>query len=307
MIRMLKQLSPTTVLVLTLVGILPGLMLHPVEAGEKTATKKPIRLLLLWHSPDGHPRSTHEYHAGMQIIAQHLARHTDIQTLLVHANDPWPEGPQLLDSADAAALFVSEGAKWVSNDPKRLAAFQRLAARGGGLTGLHWGIGTRKAKPIPAFLSLLGGCHGGPDRKYTIVTARVSPTHNSKQTHPVLNGIQPFEVKDEFYYKLKFVAGASPVTPLLQVPINGIPETVSWAWQRPDQGRSFGFSGLHFHKNWKTLEYRRLVVQGILWTLKKPIPQKGIPVINPPALPPTVIPKEVKKRKDQNGLSPARK
>ena len=144
------------------------------------------------------------------------------------------------------------------------------------------------------FLSLLGGCHGGPDRKYTVVTARATP---ARDPHPVLNGIRAFEVKDEFYYRLKFARGRAGITPLLKVPINGTPETVSWAWQRPDQGRSFGFSGLHFHKNWKTLEYRRLVVQGILWTLKKPIPQKGIPVVTPPALPPTVIPKEVKNLK----------
>ena len=276
------------------------LLLHPpcaLSADEQPAARKTLRVLLLWHSPDGHPRTTHEYQAGMRIIAGQLQRQRGIQALLVHANDPWPRGPELLDGADAAVLFVSEGARWLSGDAKRLAAFQRLAARGGGLTGLHWGIGTRKAEPIPAFLSLLGGCHGGPDRKYTVVTARATPAapaSPSAKTHPVLNGIGPFEVKDEFYYKLKFVAGPSSVTPLLKVPINGTPETVSWAWQRPGGGRSFGFSGLHFHTNWQKPEYRRLVVQGILWTLKKPIPPQGVPVPLVPAdfkLPPAAAEK----------------
>ena len=36
--------------------------------------------------------------------------------------------------------------------------------------------------------------------------------------------------------------------------------------------RSFGFSGLHFHDNWRLPEYRRLVAQGVLWSLKLPIP-----------------------------------
>ena len=276
----LMRISPAATLVLLL--HLPGTL----PADEKPAADKPLRVLLLWHSPDGHPRTTHEYRAGMRIIAGQLQRQRGIQSLLVHANDPWPRGPELLDGADAAVLFVSEGAKWVSGNPKRLAAFQRLAARGGGLTGLHWGIGTRKAEPIPAFLSLLGGCHGGPDRKYTVVTARatpVAPTSASTKLHPVLNGIKPFEVKDEFYYKLKFAGGLPRITPLLKVPINGTPETVSWAWQRPGGGRSFGFSGLHFHTNWQKPEYRRLVVQGILWTLKKPIPPQGVPVPLVPA------------------------
>ena len=264
--------AASLVLLLLLPGVLP--------ADDKPAAGKPARVLLLWHSPDGHPRTTHEYQAGMRIIARQLQRHRGIQALLVHANDPWREGPELLEGADAAALFVSEGANWLSGNPKRLAAFQRLAARGGGLIGLHWGIGTRKAEPIPAFLSLLGGCHGGPDRKYTVVTARVTP---ARDPHPVLSGIRAFEVKDEFYYKLKFVRGGAGVTPLLKVPINGAPETVSWAWQRPGGGRSFGFSGLHFHANWQTPEYRRLVVQGILWTLKQPIPPGGIKVPLAPA------------------------
>jgi len=266
-----RRLTPCAPLLLLLLLLLPGVL----EAGDKPKTKKPARLLLLWHSPDGHPRTTHEYLAGMRIIAGQLQRHHGVQALLVHANDPWPEGPELLDGAAAVALFVSEGAKWVSSDPKRLAAFQRLAARGGGLVGLHWGIGTRPAEPIAAYLALLGGCHGGPDRKFTVVTARAVP---ARAGHPVLNGIAPFEVKDEFYYKLKFTRAGRGVTPLLKVPINGSAETVSWAWQRPDGGRSFGFSGLHFHVNWKKPEYRRLVTQGILWTLKLPIAADGVKV-----------------------------
>ena len=53
---------------------------------------------------------------------------------------------------------------------------------------------------------------------------------------------------------------------------------VAWCWERPDKGRSFGFSGLHFHANWKLLEYRRLVSQGVLWTLKLPLPRGGLKV-----------------------------
>ena len=48
------------------------------------------------------------------------------------------------------------------------------------------------------------------------------------------------------------------------------------AWDRPDGGRSFGFVGLHFHKNWERIEYRRLVSQAILWSLKMPIPEGGL-------------------------------
>ena len=44
------------------------------------------------------------------------------------------------------------------------------------------------------------------------------------------------------------------------------------------KARSFGFSGLHFHDNWQQADYRRLVAQGVLWTLKQPIPKDGLNV-----------------------------
>src|SRR5262249_19616150 len=89
-------------------------------------------------------------------------------------------------------------------------------------------------------------------------------------------GLNDFKVHDEFYYRLKFPKDG--VRPILRVPIDGAAETVAWTWERPDGGRSFGFSGLHFHENWKYLEYRRLMTQAVLWAAKLPIPSQGVRV-----------------------------
>jgi len=64
----------------------------------------------------------------------------------------------------------------------------------------------------------------------------------------------------------------------MRIEIDGHEETIAWAWERPDGGRSFGFTGLHYHENWRREEYRRLVAQGVVWTLKKPIPKDGLKV-----------------------------
>jgi type 1 glutamine amidotransferase len=247
------------------------------------------RVLLLGQKPDGHPAATHEYMAGVQLLARMLSRTPGVQAIVVPADSPWKEGPELLDGADAAVVFLSEGARWVTEEPQRLAAFQRLAKRGGGLACLHWGMGTREAAPIADFTSLFGGCHGGPDRKYKVVSVTATP---APQRHSILSGIVPFEVRDEFYYALKRPAEDRKfqTVPLILVPIDGNVETVAWAGESPDGGRSFGFSGLHFHENWKLAEYRRLVLQGILWTIKQPIPEGGMPVnvtAGDLALPPT--------------------
>jgi type 1 glutamine amidotransferase len=235
----------------------------------------PKKLLLVGHPPDGHPPATHEYVAGIRVLARCLEKTAGLEITQVEAVGPWKQGPELIDRADGVVLFVSEGAKWLQADPARHAALSRVARRGGGLLGLHWAIGTRDAGPIADFLKLFGACHGGPDRKYIVIDTQAEV---ADAKHPIMTGIRDFKVKDEFYYRLKVVSPPPGIQPLLRVPIDGNKEMVSWAWERPDGGRSFGFSGLHFHENWRLPEYRRLVAQAVLWTMKLPIPREGLAV-----------------------------
>ena len=247
----------------------------PPERPAKAADERPSRLLLLGQKPDGHPRLTHEYSAAMRLLSGMLSPYKDIQTIQVSADEPWKEGPELLDGADAAVVFVSEGAKWLGNDKARLKAFQQLAKRQGGLVCLHWGMGTRDAEYIEHFVDLFGGCHGGPDRKYKVVTVT---TEFPNPQHPIMSAVKPLRLKEEFYYTLKTPKNVDNIVPLVRVPIDGATHTVGWAWERPDGGRSFGFSGLHFHQNWKHDAYRRMVTQAVLWSLKREIPKHGVDV-----------------------------
>ncbi len=242
----------------------------PGRAG--TAAKK---VLLVGQGPDGHPATTHEYLAGLRVLARCLEKVPGLEVTTVRADEPWKEGPELLARADAVVLFLAEGAKWAQHDPERQEALERVAARKGGLVALHWAMGTRDARPINGFVNLLGGCHGGPDRKYKVLE-KEEDARVADAAHPVTAGVKDFRVRDEFYYRLKFAKEG--VKPLLRVRLDGEDETVAWAWERPDGGRSFGFSGLHFHDNWKLPEYRRLVTQGVLWTLQVPIPKDGVKV-----------------------------
>ena len=185
-------------------------LLTPAQA---STPKK--RVLLLWHSPDGHPKDTHEYQLGQKILKATLEKHAPVEATLVCADEPWNDGPELLAKADGVVLFVSEGAKWINANPRRLAAFQACAKRKAGLAVLHWGMGTKDAKNISPFVDLFGGCHGGPDRKYKVVAADAKIADNK---HPILRGMGDFKARDEFYYTLKF---AKTKTPLLNVTIDG--------------------------------------------------------------------------------------
>ena len=244
----------------------------------------PKQLLILGQKPDGHPPGTHEYMPGASIVEAMFAGRKEVQVTVAQADEPWASGPKLIAKADAIVVFLNEGGRFIQDDPKRAKAFADFAQRGGGLVVYHWGMGARDAKLIAPFLKLFGGCHGGPDRKYTVVNK--AKFQVSAPKHPVMTGIQSFELPfEEFYYKLKVLKNPKHWTPLVKVPIKGSVETVGWAWERPDGGRSVGYSGLHFHVNWRHEQYQRLIAQAVLWALKQPMPKDGLnPKLKPEML-----------------------
>ena len=259
-----RQLSLITLIAFA-VAFAPSLAVADLPAKRK--------VLLIGQGPDGHPKQTHEYMTGVRIVQKLLRNVPNLETAVEQADGDWRAGPQRIRDADGVFLFVSEGAKWIHDGPQRLDAFAQLASRGGGLTAWHWGIGTKPPEPIDGFLRLFGGCHGGPDRKYQVVEIDVTVARD----HPLTVGLRDFRIHDEFYYRLKFVRAERGVQPVLTAKIDGQVETVAWSWERPDGGRSFGFSGGHFHENWRRAEYRRLVAQAILWSIKLPIPDQDFP------------------------------
>jgi type 1 glutamine amidotransferase len=249
-----------------------SLLVFVLAPSVSGAESKPRRLLIVDQGSDGHPPTTHEFMAGANVLAELLKPQKDIQATVVNADEPWTDGPKLIDQSDGIVMFVTQGAQWMQMEPQRHAALKRLAARGGAIVALHWSVGAKDAKYIQGQLDLLGATRGGPQRKYLVLSTelkRVVPEHS------VLRGVGDIKVHDEIYYALDRVPG---IQPLFTSRIEGKDEMAAWSWERSDSGRSFGFVGLHFHANWQLPEYRRFLVQGVLWSLKLPIPATGVNV-----------------------------
>jgi hypothetical protein len=49
-----------------------------------------------------------------------------------------------------------------------------------------------------------------------------------------------------------------------------------WAVQRPDGGRGFGFTGGHFHANWANDDFRRVVLNALVWVTGADVPPSGV-------------------------------
>ncbi|MCP5110974.1 MAG: ThuA domain-containing protein [bacterium] len=115
--------------------------------------------------------------------------------------------------------------------------------------------------------------------------------------HPITRGVTPFTIRDEWYYHMRFREGMDGVTPILTaVPPDstrerkfgphsgnptvrsekGKPEHVAWARQRPDGGRGFGFTGLHYHWALEHDGYRRILLNALTWIAGIDPPAGGV-------------------------------
>lgn len=268
----MKMKTPFRARIWVAPSMLASVFLSFLAASVSGAESNPRRLLIVGQGSDGHPPTTHEFMAGATLLAELLKPYKDVQATVVKADEPWTNGPKLIDQADGIVMWVTQGAQWMQMEPRRHAALKRLAARGGAIAALHWSVGAKDAKYIQGQLDLLGATRGGPQRKYLVLATELK---GAAPEHPILSGIGDIKVYDEIYYALDRVPG---IQPLFTAKIDGKDEMAAWSWERADGGRSFGFVGLHFHANWQLPAYRRFVVQGVLWSLKLPFPAGGVNV-----------------------------
>jgi len=56
----------------------------------------------------------------------------------------------------------------------------------------------------------------------------------------------------------------------------GEPEHMMWVAERADGGRGFGVTGAHYHKNWGNEDFRRVVLNSIVWIARGEVPDNGI-------------------------------
>ncbi|MHC4993989.1 MAG: hypothetical protein ACYTGQ_02950, partial [Planctomycetota bacterium] len=104
---------------------------------------------------------------------------------------------------------------------------------------------------------------------------------------------------DEWYFNMRFREDMEGVTPILSAvpPLDVIPEKdhhhnstpdaraavksrkpqhVAWASENPNGSRGFGFTGGHFHDNWADDNFRKIVLNAIVWTAQVEVPAGGV-------------------------------
>ena len=226
-----------------------------------------------------HNYGAHEHYAGLKIIEEALNKSTESVDVTVVKG--WPDEAKIA-AADTIVIYCDGGGRHVAMDHR--AQLKKRLAEGCGLVCIHYAVEMVPGEAGQDWVDMLGG--------HFEVHWSVNPhwigDFKSLPDHPITSGVKPFKTNDEWYFHMRF-AEKGVVTPILAAvaPMDtmkrkdgahsgnphvrksverGDKQVVAWAYDRPDGGRSFGFTGGHFHWNWVNDDQRRLVTNAIRWT-----------------------------------------
>ena len=273
--------------------LIPALLLLPLLSGLTARCLAADRQIIFIAGPPSHGPGEHEHRAGCLLLKSCLDKVRGV-TSVVYSNG-WPQDANAFEGAATIVVYSDGGGGHPLLQNDHLKIISDLMKKGVGLVCIHYAVEPTKEKGEKEFLDWIGGAFE--------VNWSVNPHWEADfqklPRHPITRGVSPFKISDEWYFQMRFRDGMQGVTPILTaVPPEstmsrkdgphegnpavraavkqGEPQHMAWACERADGGRGFGFTGGHFHKNWGNDDFRKLVLNAILWTAKTEVPASGV-------------------------------
>lgn len=235
-------------------------------------------------------RGNHEFRTGAFYLARKINEVYPEAYAVVYSDDPWPNN--LVDQ-DAIIVLLNHGGRAAED-----AAIRDATERGAGFMAVHFGVEVNKGDQGNNYLKWMGGYF----ECFYSVNPHWKPEITVNDKHPAGRGVKPFSVQDEWYYHMRFRDKMEGVTPILSAvaPLSSIhskdkpserggnpdvlkaveagePQHLAWAYERPDGGRGFGFTGYHTYANLANDSFRTTLLNGVAWIAKLDIPDGGVP------------------------------
>lgn len=274
-----------------------------VAQAQQTASGDTKKLVIIAGKPS-HPARMHEFNAGTQLLVQCLANTPGLK--VEYSLNGWPKDESTLDDADAIVFYMDGGPghEVVKEDGRRLAIVDKLAKKGVGLGFMHYGVEVVSDQAGKEFMQWIGGHY----EAMFSCNPMWEPTFSQFPDHPITRGVHPFTINDEWYMNMRFaknIVGNEPAqiddmkfTPILVaapaddvragpyvhpkgpydhiIANKGRAEAMMWAVERADGGRGYGFTGGHYHDNWGNDDFRKVVLNAMLWITKIDVPENGV-------------------------------
>jgi type 1 glutamine amidotransferase len=254
----------------------------PLEKQPPDGAK--VKKIVLVAGRKSHGKGEHEFFAGCALLMKMLQQTSGVFPVM--ARDGWPKNPHTFEGAKSVVFFMDGGGGHPIIQKDHREVVQKLMDQGVGFVNLHYAVEYPKSQSDHV-LQWLGGYYetGFSTNPHWKAEIKTLPEH------PITRGVQPFALQDEWYFNIRFKPELEGVTPILKAlpPFDkrgtaaarehkDREEILAWAFNRTNGGRSFGFTGAHFHRNWGDENFRRLVVNAILWTAKLEVSKNGAKV-----------------------------
>lgn len=265
--------------------------LAPAPAAR--ASSSAVKKIALIAGKPSHGYGAHEHRAGCLLLADALNK-SGLPVKAEVYGPGWPADASVLNDAATIVIYADGG----NNHPfnAHIEELDKLMKKGVGMVCVHYGVEVPKGTSGDAFLDWTGGYF----EAHWSVNPHWTAEYGKFPEHPITRGVRPFSINDEWYYHMRFRSGMEGVTPILSAlppadtlkrpdgPHSGNPavreavakgeaQHMAWARQRPDGGRGFGFTGGHDHWNWGHNDFRKLVLNAIVWTAGVEVPEGGVP------------------------------
>jgi hypothetical protein len=249
--------------------------------------------ILLVAGKQSHGPGDHEFNAGSMLLAKCLNEVPGIKASVEKGG--WPTNETAFEGVDAVLFYMDGGARHPVAEPSRMAKARELAAKGVGIGFAHYGVEVVAGEPGKTWQDLIGGYY---ENQFS-VNPMWAPEFKSFPNHPITRGVKPFSIRDEWYFNMRFRPDMKGITPILVakpsddvrdgpyvsprgpyehiVKDSGRDETMMWAVENPNGQRGFGFTGGHIHRNWGDENFRKVMLNGLVWLAKGDVPKDGIP------------------------------
>jgi hypothetical protein len=227
-----------------------------------------------------HGPGEHDFPHAIPLIESFLKRAAPFQGVeIVAFPDGFPADLTLLEGA-STILFYFDGMQFPPPpllEPGIIAEVQKVMDAGTGLICLH------QASTVPVddtkipLVEWLGAKRNGMFDRTTEPVSLKPET----PSHPVCRGMTAFTYEDEFYPTLIFNKDAKHIVPILRAKLpKEAPKDhiLAWAFERPNGGRSFGFTGCHYLETFNQPQIRKMILNAICWTSGRTVPPEGIVV-----------------------------
>jgi putative membrane-bound dehydrogenase-like protein len=264
------------------------------EAGKSAANAKSgnkKKVLFLAGGPS-HGFGSHDHLSGCTLLARLLEKEMGYETKVIYKD--WPKDLAAYDGVDCVVMYSDGGGGHPVNGI--LDTMDQVAKRGTGIVCIHYAVEVPKGASGDKFLDWIGGYF---EMHYS-VNPHWTASYDKLPEHPITRGVQPFKSDDEWYYHMRFRPKMEGVTPILTAlppketlnrgdgPHSGNPDVrrdvlermepqhMAWAAERENNGRGFGFTGGHNHWNWGDDNFRRVVLNAIVWCAHGDVPEVGV-------------------------------